>query len=101
MRSLGYQGLTRRKPKETTDSIRWTDTDIMLADPLTKSMSSDELTEAMRTNKLDLAQPIESLPKKRIKRSQRAAAKKDKKKGAVAAEAGEVAIDLIICDYDY
>ena len=72
----------------------------MLAEPLTESMTSDKLTEALRTNKWDLAQPIESLQKKRIKQSQRAAAKEDKKKGAAASEADEVAIDLITGDYD-
>ena len=73
----------------------------MLADPFATSMASDKLTEALRTNKWDLAQPIESLQNKRIKQSNRAAAKKDKTKGAAAPEADEVAIDLITGDYDY
>ena len=98
---VGLPGLDEKRPEETTDSIWWIDTDIMLADPLTKRMTSDKLTEALRTNKLDLAQPIESLQKKRIKQSQRAAAKKDKKKVAAASEADEVAIDPITGDYDY
>ena len=64
-------------------------------------MTTDTFTEALRANKWDLAQPIESLQKKMIKQSQRAAAKKDKKKGAAASEADEVAIDPITGDYDY
>ena len=74
------------------DSIRWIDTDIMFADPLTKSTTSDMLSEALRTSKWDLAQPIESLQKKRDKQSQRAIAKKDKKKEAAMSEADGVAI---------
>ena len=59
--TVGLPGLDEKRPEETTDSIRWIDTDIMLADPLAKSMTSDKPTEALRTNKRDLAQPIESL----------------------------------------
>ena len=98
---VGLPGLDEKRPEETTDSIRWIDTGIMLADPLTKSMISDKLTEALRTNKWDLAQPLERLQKKRIKQSHRAAAKKDKKKGAAASEADDVAIDPIAGDYEY
>ena len=98
---MGCWGLDEKRPVETTDSIRWIDTDIVLADPLTKSMTSDKLTKALRTNKWNLAQPVESLQKKRIRQSQRAAAKKDMKKGAAVPEADEVAIDPITCDYDY
>ena len=94
-------GLDEKQPEETTDSIRWIDTDIMLAYPLTKSMTSEMLTEALRTNKWDFAQPIESLQKKRIKQSQCAAANKEKKKGVAVQEADEVAIDPITGDYDY
>ena len=73
----------------------------MLAYPSTKSMTSDKLTEAMRTNRWSLAQPIESLQKKRIEQSQRAAAKKDEKNEAAVPEADKVAIDPITGDYDY
>ena len=63
-----------------------------------------KLTEVLRSNKWDLAQPIESLQKKRSKQYQRAAAKRDKKHGAAASEfatADEVAIGPITGDYDY
>ena len=73
----------------------------MFADPLTKSVTSDKVTEALRTNNWVLAQPIESLRKKRIKQPQRAAAKKDKKKGVAVQETDEVAIALIMGDDDY
>ena len=101
---VGLPGLDEKRREETTDSIRWIDTDIMLADPLTKSVISDKLTEALRTSKWDLAPPIDSLLKKRIKQSQRAAAKKDKKHGEAATEiatADEVVIDPITGDYAY
>ena len=83
------------------DSIRWIGTDIMLADPPIKSMISDKLTEALRTDKWDPARPIESLQKRSIKQSQRAAAEKENKKGVAAPETDEVAIGLIIGDYVY
>ena len=72
---VGLPHLEEKKPADTTDSIRWIDTDIMLADPLTKTMSASKLEEALRTNRWDLMQPIESLQKKRIKQKQRSAAK--------------------------
>ena len=73
----------------------------MLAELLTKSMTSDKLTEALRTNKWDLAQPIESLRNNRIKQPQRAAAKKNKKIGAAVPEADDMAINPISGDHDY
>ena len=58
----------------------------MLADPLIKAMTGEKLIEAMRTNKWNLSQPIESLAKKRSKQAQRGAAKKEEnlKKGVKA-----------------
>ena len=73
--SVFTSGDFEKKPADTTDSVRWIDTDIMLADPLTKTMSASKLEEALRTNRWDLMQPIESLQKKRIKQKQRSAAK--------------------------
>ena len=83
-------------PDETTDSIRWIDTDIMLADPLTKSMAGEKLIEALRTNKWDLKQSIESLRKKRLKQKQCSEAKNTKKENTrivTPAEAPEEAED--------
>ena len=100
-RLVGLSGLDEKRPEETTDSIPCIDIDIMLAVPFTKSMISDKLTEALRTNKWNLGQPVESLHKKRIEQFQRAAATKDKKKGVAVPEDDEVAIDPITGDYDY
>ena len=58
-------------PKETTDKCRWIDTDVMLADPLTKVMEPWKLDEALDTNYWSLKQPIDSIMKKRAKQLQR------------------------------
>ena len=54
-------------PKVTTDKCRWIDTDVMLADPLTKVMEPWKLDEALNTNYWSLKQPINSIMKKRAK----------------------------------
>jgi hypothetical protein len=54
-----------------TDICRWIDTDVMLADPLTKPMDASKMLHAMKTNYWDMKQPIESLRKKREKQRQR------------------------------
>jgi len=59
------------KPQETTDKIRWIDTDVMLADPLTKSMDPDKLRVALKDNHWDFTAPVESVIKKRAKQLQR------------------------------
>ena len=59
------------KPSNATDSIRWIDTDCMLADPLTKVMEPVKLNEALNSNYWNLSQPIESVLKKRAKQLQR------------------------------
>ena len=62
-------------PTDTTDTVRWIDTDVMLADPLTKVMEPWKLNEAIDTNYWSLKQPIESIVKKRAKQLQRRKAK--------------------------
>ena len=59
------------KPEETTDKVRWIDTDVMLADPLTKGMDPDKLRVALKENHWDLTAPVESVIKKRAKQLQR------------------------------
>ena len=54
-------------PTHPTDIVRWIDTDVMLADPLTKQMEATKLTEAMDSNIWNVRQPIESIVKKRVK----------------------------------
>ena len=54
-------------PTNATDRIRWIDTDVMIADPLTKSMEADKLQAVLDTNIWDISQPIESVAKKRAK----------------------------------
>ena len=38
------------RPAEPTDEVRWIDTDVMVADPLTKVMESTKLVECLTTN---------------------------------------------------
>ncbi len=59
------------RPELATDTVHWVDTDVMLADPLTKAMEADKLLEALDTNFWDLRQPIESVLKKRAKQLSR------------------------------
>ena len=44
------------KPAETTDIVRWTDTSVMPADPLTKVMKDSYLREILKTNFWDFKQ---------------------------------------------
>ena len=53
-----------------TDDIRWTDTDVMVADPLTTVMESTKLVACFTTNYLNIEQPIEFVIKKRAKQLQ-------------------------------
>ena len=41
---------------QLTDIVRWIDTDVMIADPLTKVMEPTKLVEALKTNTLDVEQ---------------------------------------------
>ena len=59
------------RPTEVTDAVLWVDTDVMLADPLTKRMDAKKLWEALDSNFWDMKQPIESLRKKKLKQEQR------------------------------
>ena len=60
---------------EATDICRWCDTDVMFVDALTKVMSPEKLMEVLELNFWSVAQPIESLRKKRVKQAQRKAKK--------------------------
>jgi hypothetical protein len=59
------------RPDDATDYVRWIDTDVMIADPLTKAMDSSKLVEALTNNFWDFNQPVESALKKRAKQLQR------------------------------
>ena len=67
-------------PEEATDIVYWVDTDVMIADALTKQMSPEKLIEALQNNFMDLIQPTESLQKKRVKQEQRSKATAGKSK---------------------
>jgi len=64
---VGNPEFEDERPKETTDIIRWIDTDVMLADPLTKAMDCEKLNTALENNYWNIEQPIESVLKKRAK----------------------------------
>ena len=59
------------RPSETTDIVLWVDTDVMIADPMTKIMDPIKLQTALDTNEWSMRQPLESLAKKRAKQLQR------------------------------
>ena len=61
------------KPKDVdlTDKVRWIDTDVMVADPLTKVMEPVKLVHVLETNELDVEQPLDSVLKKRAKQLQK------------------------------
>ena len=58
-------------PTDATDKVRWIDTDVMVADPLTKAMEPNKLLELLETNQWSTEQPIESVQKKRAKQNAR------------------------------
>ena len=62
------------------DYPRWIDTSVMLADPLTKAMSSERLDATMATGHWDLRPTAESLMIKEKNRALRKAGKRDAKK---------------------
>eukprot|EP00439_Symbiodinium_sp_Y106_P083063 s1580_g22.t2 len=69
---------------QLTDIVRRIDTDVMIADPLTKVMEPTKLVEALKTNTLDVEQPLESVVKKRAKQLQRRSTKKEEDNEMVA-----------------
>ena len=64
---IGDPTVQDEMPTYPTDIVRWIDTDVMLADPLTKQMEANKLMEAMDSNVWNIRQPIESVIKKRAK----------------------------------
>ena len=65
--AIGNPLIRDELPVDATDSIRWIDTEVMLADPMTKNMEADKLIEFLSTNWWDTRQPIESVLKKQAK----------------------------------
>ena len=65
--------------EDRTDHVRWCDTDVMIADAMTKPMPADKLLHALKRNFWDLAQPIESVAKKKARRQQRQTSKQKTK----------------------
>ena len=58
-------------PEEPTDKVRWLDTDVMIADPLTKLMESEKLIYTLKTNHWDIQQLHHAILIKRAKRLKR------------------------------
>ena len=65
--SIGDPTVQDEMPTHPTDVVRWIDTDVMLAGPLTKQMEASKLVEAMDSNTWNIRQPIESVIKQRAK----------------------------------
>ena len=68
---VGNPTLRGELPEDATDVVRWIDTDVMVADPLTKTMEPVKLIEMLDTNVWDITQPIEAVQKKRAKQAAR------------------------------
>ena len=85
-----------------TDIVRWIDTDVMLADCLTKLMDATKLLESLDSNYWSCKQPIESLMKKRVKQKQRRSAKTSKQevKEAERCAGFDAAVPAHDCDSD-
>ena len=64
---LGNPHVQDELPSHPTDIVRWIDTDVMLADPLTKAMDAKYLVEALDNCYWNLGQPADSLIKKKAK----------------------------------
>ena len=58
-------------PEEPTDKVRWFDTDVMIAVPLTKLMESEKLIYTLKTNHWDIQQLHHAILIKRAKRLKR------------------------------
>ena len=69
--AIGDPTFLDEPPANPTDVVRWVDTDVMIADPLTKTMEPDKLVQALDTNNWDVSQPIEAVLKKRAKQLSR------------------------------
>ena len=69
-----------------TGIVRWIDTDVMIADPLTKVM--EQVVEALKTNTFDMEQPLESVVKKRANQLPRRSTKKCGGRRSVTSDLG-------------
>ena len=56
---------------EATDIVRWVDTKVMIADPLTKKMNPDCLLKVLDSNVWNITQPEDSKQDKCKKQQQR------------------------------
>ena len=66
-----YEEDCKPKDKDLADKVRWIDTDVMVADPLTTLMEPTKLVHVLETNALDIEHPLDSILKKRAKQLQR------------------------------
>ena len=73
--AVGDPSLCDVIPQNATDVVKWVDTDVMLADPLTKAMDASKLMAALDDNYWSCMQPHESIIKKRAKQIARAKTK--------------------------
>ena len=69
--AVGSPQLKDEIPENATDKVRWIDTDVMIADPLTKTMEPIKMVQTLDGNLWDLEQPIEAVQKKRAKQNSR------------------------------
>ena len=69
--------------------MRWIDTDVMIADPLTKAMEADKLMAALDSNHWDIEQLIESVIKKKAKQLARLKMKADEQEAEAEANSDD------------
>ena len=65
--SIGDPMFSDEPPKEPTDKVKWVDTHVMIADPLTEVMDPYKLTTALSSNYWSIIQPLESVVQKQAK----------------------------------
>ena len=65
--AIGDPTYAESLPNDPTDTVRWVDTHVMIADPLTKTMEPTKMQEALNENYWNTKQPIQSVIEKQAK----------------------------------
>ena len=78
--------------KGATDSVRWIDTEVMIANPLTEAMEPDKIIAALDSNFWDIEQPIASVLKKKAKQLARKKVKAEGKEAETEASDDDAAV---------
>ena len=71
--------LLEDKPDNPSDTLKWIDTSVMVADCLTKAMRDDYLMQVLKTNRWNYEQTAEAKAAKARKQAQRSQLKREKR----------------------